>query len=104
VSADLSEREGAESVVAAAVAELGGVDILVNNVGAGDVDHLSLGGFLDADDEQWRRLLNLNLFSAMWTTRAALPSLIERRGAIVNLSSINSRAPVRSATARPRRL
>jgi NAD(P)-dependent dehydrogenase (short-subunit alcohol dehydrogenase family) len=93
VSADLSEREGAESVVAAAVAELGGVDILVNNVGAGDVDHLSLGGFLDADDEQWRRLLNLNLFSAMWTTRAALPSLIERRGAIVNLSSINSRVP-----------
>ncbi|MHB9849081.1 SDR family oxidoreductase [Streptomyces krungchingensis] len=93
VSADLSTREGAEKVVAAAMSKLGGIDILVNNVGAGDVEHLSLGGFLDADDDQWRRLLDLNLFSAVWTTRAALPSLVERGGAIVNISSINSRVP-----------
>ncbi|MBA3908119.1 MAG: SDR family oxidoreductase [Pseudonocardiales bacterium] len=93
VSADLSTREGAEAVVAEAMSALGGVDILVNNVGAGDTDSLSLGGFLDADDEQWRRLFGLNLFSAVWTTRAALPSLVERRGAIVNISSINSRVP-----------
>ena len=93
VPADLSTREGAEAVVAAAMAELGAVDILVNNVGAGDVEHLSLGRFLDADDEQWQRLLDLNLFSAVWTSRAALPSLVERRGAIVNISSINSRVP-----------
>lgn len=90
VSADLSTREGAKTVVAAAMSELGGIDILVNNVGAGD---LNVGGFLDADDDQWRRLLDLNLFSAIWTTRAALPSLVERGGAIVNISSINSRVP-----------
>ncbi|HEY0814211.1 MAG TPA: SDR family NAD(P)-dependent oxidoreductase, partial [Pseudonocardia sp.] len=36
VSADLSTREGAEAVVAEAVSALGGVDIVVNNVGAGD--------------------------------------------------------------------
>jgi NAD(P)-dependent dehydrogenase (short-subunit alcohol dehydrogenase family) len=93
VSADLSTREGAETVVAAAMSELGGIDILVNNVGASDVEHLNLGGFLDADDQQWRRLLELNLFSAVWATRAALPSLLERSGAIVNVSSINSRVP-----------
>ncbi len=93
VSADLSTREGTAAVVAAAISELGGVDVLVNNVGAGDAKTLSLGGFLDADDEQWRRLFDLNLFSAVWTTRAALPSLIERAGVIVNISSINSRAP-----------
>jgi NAD(P)-dependent dehydrogenase (short-subunit alcohol dehydrogenase family) len=93
VAADLSTREGTAAVVAAAMSELGGVDILVNNVGAGDVKTLSLGGFLDADDEQWRRLFDLNLFSAVWTTRAALPSLIERAGVIVNISSINSRVP-----------
>jgi len=40
----------------------------------GDADSLSLAGFLDADDEQWHRLFDLNLFSAVWTTRAALPS------------------------------
>jgi NAD(P)-dependent dehydrogenase (short-subunit alcohol dehydrogenase family) len=93
VSADLSTREGTEAVVAAAMSELGGVDILVNNVGAGDTEDLSLGGFLDADDEQWQRLFALNLFSAVWTTRAAIPSLVERGGAIVNISSINSRVP-----------
>jgi len=93
VQADLSTREGTEAVVAAAMSELGGVDILVNNVGAGDTESLSLGGFLDADDEQWERLFALNLFSAVWTTRAAMPSLVERGGAIVNISSINSRVP-----------
>ncbi|WP_097238454.1 MULTISPECIES: SDR family oxidoreductase [unclassified Streptomyces] len=93
VSADLSTPEGVEAVVAAALSELGGIDILVNNVGAGDAQHLSLGGFLDADDDQWRRMLDLNLFSTIRTTRAALPSLIERRGAIVNISSINARVP-----------
>ncbi len=93
VSADLSTREGTAAVVAAAMTKLGGVDILVNNVGAGDADSLSLAGFLDADDEQWRRPFDLNLLSAVWTTRAALPSLLERGGVIVNISSINSRVP-----------
>jgi NAD(P)-dependent dehydrogenase (short-subunit alcohol dehydrogenase family) len=65
VSADLSTREGGAAVVAAAMSELGGVDILVNNVGAGDATTLSLGGFLEADDEQWRHLFDLNLFSAL---------------------------------------
>lgn len=93
IPADLSTREGAEAVVDAALSELDGIDILVNNVGAGDSDSFALGGFLDADDDQWRRLLDLNLYSAVWTTRAALPSIIERRGAIVNVSSVNSRTP-----------
>jgi len=93
VPADLSTREGTEAVVAAAMTKLGGIDILVNNVGAGDADSLSLAGFLDADDEQWHRLFDLNLFSAVWTTRAALPSLLARGGVIVNISSINSRVP-----------
>ncbi|MFC6357081.1 SDR family oxidoreductase [Luethyella okanaganae] len=93
VAADLSTPDGARSVVDAAIKETGGVDILVNNVGAGDVDTLQLGGFLDADDQQWRSLFNLNLFAAVWASRAALPSLIERRGAIINVSSINARVP-----------
>jgi NAD(P)-dependent dehydrogenase (short-subunit alcohol dehydrogenase family) len=54
---------------------------------------LGLGGFLDVDDEHWRELFNLNLFSAVWMTRAALPSLLDRRGAIVNIASINSHVP-----------
>jgi NAD(P)-dependent dehydrogenase (short-subunit alcohol dehydrogenase family) len=93
VSADLSTAEGASTLVEAALSELGGIDILINNVGGGDADQLGLGGFLDVDDKQWQELFNLNLFSAVWMTRAALPSLLDRRGAIVNIASINSHVP-----------
>lgn len=93
VAADLSTADGARAVIDAALAELGGIDILVNNVGAGDADRIALGGFLDVGDDQWQDLFDLNLFSAVWTTRAALPSLLERRGAIINIASINSRVP-----------
>ncbi|MCC3763091.1 SDR family oxidoreductase [Glycomyces sp. TRM65418] len=93
VSADLSTREGAVAVVDEALREVGGIDLLVNNVGGGDVDRLRLGGFLDIAEEQWQTMLELNFLSAMRTTRAALPSLLERRGAIVNVSSVNGRTP-----------
>jgi NAD(P)-dependent dehydrogenase (short-subunit alcohol dehydrogenase family) len=93
VAADLSTPGGAQSVIAAALDETGGIDVLVNNVGAGDVDELTLGGFLDAGDDQWHALLDLNLFSAVRASRAALPSLIARRGALINVSSINARVP-----------
>lgn len=93
ISADLGIAAGAATVVEAALDELGGIDILVNNVGAGDAGRLTLGGFLEVTDEQWRDLFDLNLFSAVWTTRAALPSLLERRGAIVNISTINKHIP-----------
>lgn len=79
VAADLSTAAGAAAVVDSALAELGGIDILVNNVGAGDPDRFGLGGFLDVGDEQWRELFALNLFSAVWMSRAALPSLLGRR-------------------------
>lgn len=93
VAADLSSRDGAAALVDTALTELGGIDILINNVGGGDSDILGPGGFLDSTDDQWRHFLDVNLFSAVWTTRAALPSLIDRRGAIVNISSINARLP-----------
>ncbi|RMI35185.1 SDR family NAD(P)-dependent oxidoreductase [Nocardia stercoris] len=93
VSVDLSTAAGATGVVSSALEELGAIDILINNVGAGDVDKMVLGGFLDIPDEQWATLFDLNLFSAVRTTRAALPSLLERRGSIVNISSINAHVP-----------
>jgi NAD(P)-dependent dehydrogenase (short-subunit alcohol dehydrogenase family) len=93
VSVDLSTREGATGVVTQAIQEVGGIDFLVNNVGGGDGSGLSLGGFLDVDDAQWQATFALNLFSPVWTTKAALPSLLERGGAIVNISSINGRVP-----------
>ncbi|MFH8470734.1 SDR family NAD(P)-dependent oxidoreductase [Streptomyces sp. NPDC017991] len=93
VSVDLSSPEGATALVNTALDELGGIDILINNVGGGDIDQLALGGFLGTTDDQWRHALDVNLFSAVWTTRAALPSILDRRGAIVNISSVNAQLP-----------
>ncbi|MQY06720.1 oxidoreductase [Actinomadura macrotermitis] len=91
VLADLSTPQGAADAVARAEAELGGLDLLVNNVGGGD--GVEIGGFLDVDDEHWRHTFDVNLFSAVRVSRAALPGLVERRGAIVNVSSIGARLP-----------
>jgi NAD(P)-dependent dehydrogenase (short-subunit alcohol dehydrogenase family) len=90
VSADLSTAQGVSALIDTALAELGGIDLLVNNVGGGDEATL---GFLDADDTQWIRMFDINVLSTVRATRAALPSLIERRGAIVNISSTNARMP-----------
>lgn len=91
VAADLTEPGAAEVVVARAIADFGGLDILVNNVGG--VDTPRLGGFLSVSDDQWQRTFDLNLLSAVKTSRAALPRLVERRGVIVNIASINARLP-----------
>ncbi|GLY68416.1 SDR family oxidoreductase [Amycolatopsis taiwanensis] len=96
VAADLGTRDSAVAVVEQAIEAVGGIDFLVNNVGGGDADNLSLAGFLDVDDDQWQSIFGLNLFSAVWTTKAALPSILERKGAIVNVSSLNARRPAGS--------
>jgi NAD(P)-dependent dehydrogenase (short-subunit alcohol dehydrogenase family) len=97
VSADLGTAEGVDALFDRALAELGGIDLLVNNVG--NVEDVTRFGFLDLDDAHWTRLLELNLLSAVRTSRAALPSLVERRGAVVNVSSINSRLPAAAPVA-----
>lgn len=70
---------------------LGSLDLLVNNVGGGDGD--ATAGFLGVDDEVWRQIFGVNFFATVKTTRAALPSLIRQRGAIVNVSSNGARIP-----------
>jgi putative oxidoreductase len=57
-------------------------------VGGGDQANLS---FLDADDTEWTHMFDINVLSTVRATRAALPSLIERQGAIVNVSSTLAR-------------
>jgi putative oxidoreductase len=90
VSADLSTAQGVSALIDSALAQLGGIDLLVNNVGGGDEATLS---FLDVDDTEWARMFDINVLSAVRATRAALPSLIERRGVIVNVSSTVARMP-----------
>jgi NAD(P)-dependent dehydrogenase (short-subunit alcohol dehydrogenase family) len=91
VPVDLSTTEGATALIAQATTALGGIDVLVNNVGGGDADGLTLEGFLAVSDAEWENVFALNFFSAVRVTRAALPSLIQRRGVIINVSSIGAR-------------
>ncbi|MFF4648607.1 oxidoreductase [Streptomyces sp. NPDC001380] len=90
VAGDLATAEGVERLVATAVERFGGVDVLVNNMG---VLHPRLGGFLSVTDEDWLTTLNANLMSAVRACRAALPSLLASRGAIVTVSSVNAFLP-----------
>jgi putative oxidoreductase len=90
VPADLSTAEGVSDLIAGALAELDGIDLLVNNVGGGS--HASMS-FLDADDAEWTHMFDINVLSTVRTTRGALPSLIERQGAIVNVASTLARMP-----------
>jgi NAD(P)-dependent dehydrogenase (short-subunit alcohol dehydrogenase family) len=90
VAVDLGTADGADRLVAA-VRDFGGLDILVNNVGA-----LAprLAGFLSVTDEQWWASWNINLMTAVRTTRAALPLMLERgSGTIVTISSVNAFLP-----------
>ncbi|MEU6736467.1 oxidoreductase [Streptomyces physcomitrii] len=91
ITADLSGPEGPAAAVARAREELGGIDILVNNVGGVRSGIAHGESFADLTDEHWQQALDLNLFSAVRTTRAALPALLEARGVIINVSSIGAR-------------
>jgi len=91
VSVDLTTTEGPGELVGAAVAELGGIDILVNNVGA---VRPRLEGFLALTDDDWEWALTINFLAAVRTMRAAVPHLAERPGAsIVTISSVNAFLP-----------
>ena len=88
--ADVQSQQEVEAVVARCVEELGGVDILINNVGG------SAGGasLLESTDEDWAQTFDLNLFHAVRATRAALPYMRERGGgAVVIVSSISGWKP-----------
>ncbi|MGN6475117.1 MAG: SDR family NAD(P)-dependent oxidoreductase [Mycobacteriales bacterium] len=86
---DMSEPTAAERAVRACVEQLGGLDILVNNVGSATLTT----GFAGESDETWAKYWELNFMSAVRCSRAALPHLIETKGVIVNISSINGELP-----------
>jgi NAD(P)-dependent dehydrogenase (short-subunit alcohol dehydrogenase family) len=94
VVVDLSTADGPATLIDRALAELGGIDVLVNNVGIGDAADVAQGALLnlvDLPDSAWQHTFDLHFYSALRATRAALPSLIERRGTVINVSSAGAR-------------
>ncbi len=90
VAVDLATAEGPTDLVDRAVGACGGVDVLVNNAGAFDA---RLDGFAAITDAQWQATFDVNFFSAVRVIRAALPSLLDRQGTVINVSSIRGRFP-----------
>jgi NAD(P)-dependent dehydrogenase (short-subunit alcohol dehydrogenase family) len=75
---------------------LGGVDILINNVGGSSAPS---GGALALSDADWQQTFNANLFAAVRLDRGLLPSMLKQGfGVIIHISSIQRRLPLFEAT------
>jgi 3-oxoacyl-[acyl-carrier protein] reductase len=86
--ADLTREAAANSLVSAAAGFLGGLDILINNAG----DIVGRRRVEEIDEAFWRKVMDVNVTSMMWVTRAAVPELIKTgQGSIVNLASLAGR-------------
>ena len=83
ITADLAHDDSVAVALARGIDALGGIDILVNAAG-----HISNGTIETTTTEAWDAMLDINLRSVFLLMQRALPSLIERRGNIVNVSSV----------------
>lgn len=92
VVADVATAEGVAALAEEALRRLGGVDILVHNVGgSGQYD----GGAATLTDEDWQSALAANLLAAVRLDREIIPGMVERgSGTIVHVTSIQRRAPL----------
>jgi NAD(P)-dependent dehydrogenase (short-subunit alcohol dehydrogenase family) len=84
IEADVSDRRSVEAAIARAAETLGRIDIVVNNAGIG-----AQGDIAANDDDEWQRVLSVNVTSIARVTTAALPFLQQSpSAAICNMSSV----------------
>lgn len=84
--ADIARAADCEGIVEIAKARYGGLHILVNNVAAG-----SRGTVVDVSEDDWDRVIEVNLKGTMLTSKYAIPAMIASGGgSIINISSIDA--------------
>jgi len=90
---DVSREEECSKTIQAVIETFEGIDILVNNAGL-----TQRSGFIDTTPEVYRKVMAVNFFGALYCTKAAIRSLIERRGVIVVTSSHAGYSPLLGRT------
>lgn len=85
IECDVTDESSCQSAIAAAAAQLGGIDALVYAPAIGPLARLE-----DTDAETWRRVFDTNVIGAARMTAAALPHLMESGGKAVFLSSVSA--------------
>jgi serine 3-dehydrogenase len=86
---DMRDSEAMDAALAALPSAFAGIDVLVNNAGLA----LGTAPAQQADLAQWRQMIDTNISGLVALTHRLLPTLIERRGAIINISSIAGSYP-----------
>jgi len=85
LACDVTDTASCQAAIAAAAAELGGIDALVYTPAIGP-----LGALVDTDGDTWRQVFDTNVVGAALVTTAALPYLTETDGIAVYLSSVSA--------------
>ena len=84
---DVTDPASVQRAVSETVGHFGRLDALVNNAGL-----MQSGLILGADVSEWRRMVDTNLLGSMYAVHAALPFLLETKGAVVQVSSTAARS------------
>jgi NAD(P)-dependent dehydrogenase (short-subunit alcohol dehydrogenase family) len=86
---DIRLEETCQKIIDTAVAELGGIDILVNNAA---YQMVQMGGITDISSEQFDRVMKTNLYAMFWLCQKAIPHL-QPGSTIINTSSVQAESP-----------
>ncbi len=82
--ADVSKRKEVKKMIQFVIEKYKKIDVLINNAGI-SIEKL----FTDITDEEWKEIIDVNLYSAFCVTQEVLPNMINRKkGCIINISSI----------------
>ncbi|MGD9882811.1 MAG: SDR family NAD(P)-dependent oxidoreductase [Reyranella sp.] len=88
VMGDVGKPEDCKRIADAAIAEFGAIDVLINNAAVRPGKP-----FLEATDDEWRRVMSVDLDAAVWLARACLPGMLAKGwGRVINFTGMNAMA------------
>lgn len=90
---DVTKEDDCNTGIDAAIANFGGIDVLINNAG---ITHRS--SFSKTEMAVYRKVMDVNFFGSLYCTKAAMESLIQREGLIVIISTIAGFSPLYGRT------